>query len=207
MDLGSAVLSAELALDLLDDPAVRDRVLLCPAPLVEGLVVAAVAAAGGASRQEVAAEAQGALLGQVRAPRAGRGRRCHETRRPGAGVQGAFTVENPHGLHARPAARLVGEVRRLDAVVTLRNATTGAGPVPAGSLSRVATLGALRGHVVEVTATGRRRRRHSTTCSPSPAAGSTRPTTPTRLRWRPRRAAGDAAARRPGHRASARRAG
>ena len=74
---------------------------------------------------------------------------------PGAGVQGAFTVENPHGLHARPAARLVGEVRRLDAVVTLRNATTGSGPVPAGSLSRVATLGALRGHVVEVTATGR----------------------------------------------------
>ena len=76
MDLGSAVLSAELALDLLDEPVVRDRVLLCPAPLVEGLVVAAVAAAGGASRQEVAAEAQGALLGQVCAPRAGRGRRC-----------------------------------------------------------------------------------------------------------------------------------
>src|SRR4051812_48143076 len=44
MDLGSAVLSAELALDLLEDAA-RERVLLCPAPLVEGLVVAAVAAA------------------------------------------------------------------------------------------------------------------------------------------------------------------
>ena len=154
MDLGSAVLSAELALDLLDEPAVRDRVLLCPAPLVEGLVVAAVAAAGGASRQEVAAEARGALLGKSAhlAPDEAAGA-CDPV--PGAGVQGAFTVENPHGLHARPAARLVGEVRRLDAVVTLRNATTGSGPVPAGSLSRVATLGALRGHVVEVTATGR----------------------------------------------------
>ena len=64
-------------------------------------------------------------------------------------------MENRHGLHARPAARLVGEVRRLDATVTLRNATTGSGPVPAGSLSRVATLGALRGHVVEVAASGR----------------------------------------------------
>src|SRR3954447_2806987 len=62
MDLGSAVLSAELALDLLDDP-VRDRVLLCPAPLVEGLVVAAVAAASGADRAEVAAEASAALGG------------------------------------------------------------------------------------------------------------------------------------------------
>ncbi len=46
MDLGSAVLSAELALDLLDDPTARDRVVLSPAPIVEGLVVAAVAAAG-----------------------------------------------------------------------------------------------------------------------------------------------------------------
>src|SRR5918999_5503503 len=61
MDLGSAVLSAELALDLLDDPAARDRVLLCPAPLVEGLVVAAVTAAGAADRAEVAAEAAAAL--------------------------------------------------------------------------------------------------------------------------------------------------
>ena len=32
MDLGSAVLSAEMALDLID-PALRDRVVLCPAPV------------------------------------------------------------------------------------------------------------------------------------------------------------------------------
>ena len=59
MDLGSAVLSAETALELLDDD-LRDRVLLSPAPLVEGLVGAAVVAAGGADRDRVAAEA---LLG------------------------------------------------------------------------------------------------------------------------------------------------
>ena len=46
MDLGSAVLSAELALELLDDPGLAERVVLCPSPFVEGLVVAAVAAAG-----------------------------------------------------------------------------------------------------------------------------------------------------------------
>jgi phosphocarrier protein FPr len=56
MDLGSAVLSAETALELLDDD-VRDRVLLSPGPLVEGLVGAAVVAAGGADRDRVAAEA------------------------------------------------------------------------------------------------------------------------------------------------------
>ena len=65
MDLGSAVLSAELALDLLDDPTARDRVLLSSAPIVEGLIVAAVAASGGASRAEVAAEARGALMGKA----------------------------------------------------------------------------------------------------------------------------------------------
>ena len=152
MDLGSALLSAELALDLLNDPTARDRVTLSPAPIVEGLVVAAVAAAGGASRAEVAAEARDALMGKaahlavpttdvVEPPR------LEE-------VVGVFTVENPHGLHARPAARLVSEVRTLDASVQLRNLTTGVGPVPAASLSRVATLGAVRGHEVEVRASG-----------------------------------------------------
>ena len=56
MDLGSAVLSAETALELLDDD-LRERVVLSPAPLVEGLVGEAVIAATGAPRDRVAAEA------------------------------------------------------------------------------------------------------------------------------------------------------
>ncbi|MFC4944375.1 phosphoenolpyruvate--protein phosphotransferase [Pseudonocardia sp. GCM10023141] len=148
MDLGSAVLSAELALELLDDPG---RALLCPAPLVEGLVVAAVSAAGGASRAEVAAEAADALAGKLAqlAPPA----------EPGTGaetapaVRGAFVVADPHGLHARPAARLVTLVRSLEgAEVRLRNTTTGSGWVPGASLSRIATLSALQGHEIEVAA-------------------------------------------------------
>ncbi len=152
MDLGSALLSAELALDLLNDPTARDRVTLSPAPIVEGLVVAAVAAAGGASRAEVAAEARDALMGKaahLAEPTTG----VTAEPRPEE-VVGVFTVENPHGLHARPAARLVSEVRTLDASVQLRNLTTGTGPVPAASLSRVATLAAVRGHEVEVRASG-----------------------------------------------------
>ncbi|HWI70748.1 MAG TPA: dihydroxyacetone kinase phosphoryl donor subunit DhaM [Baekduia sp.] len=65
MDLGSAVLSAETALDLLDevgaDPATRSRTLLCPGPLVEGLVVAAATASTGADRHRVSADAAAAL--------------------------------------------------------------------------------------------------------------------------------------------------
>jgi phosphocarrier protein FPr len=63
-------------------------------------------------------------------------------------------VHNAHGLHARPAARLVAQVRTLDAHVELTNLTTGAGPVPASSLSRVATLAAQHGHEIEVAITG-----------------------------------------------------
>jgi phosphoenolpyruvate-protein phosphotransferase/dihydroxyacetone kinase phosphotransfer subunit len=158
MDLGSAVLSAELALELLDDAA-RERVLLCPAPLVEGLIVAAVAAAGGAGRDEVAAEAAAALAGKtshlgVPATGAADGLGAVE---PGELV-GAFAVTNPHGLHARPASRVVQAVRMLDARVALRNRTTGSSWVPASSLSKVATLGALCGHEVEVRVSGNQSR-------------------------------------------------
>jgi phosphocarrier protein FPr len=158
MDLGSAVLSAELALDLLDNGTLRDRVVLCPAPLVEGLIVAAVSAGSGAGPQQVAAEALDALAGkQVHlagrpdtAPAATAGE-------PPAAVDevtATFTVPNPHGLHARPASRLVQRTSGMDAQVLLRNATSGTDWVPASSLSRVATLGALQGHELQVRACG-----------------------------------------------------
>ncbi len=165
MDLGSAVLSAELALDLIE-PELRDRVLLCAAPLVEGLVVAAVTAAGGASPAEVAQEAEGALAakqGHVHgfdqdgpgAPTAAVDQGGPPAPDEGTPAHTAvFEVVNPHGLHARPAARLVQEARSFEARIELRNLTTGAGPVAATSLSRVATLGVLRGQEVEVSATG-----------------------------------------------------
>jgi phosphocarrier protein FPr len=61
MDLGSSVLSAEMALELLDDADVRERTVLCPGPLVEGLVVAAATASTGAPRDVVSADAAAAL--------------------------------------------------------------------------------------------------------------------------------------------------
>ncbi|AKS35198.1 phosphoenolpyruvate--protein phosphotransferase [Mycolicibacterium goodii] len=156
MDLGSAVLSAELALELLDDD-IRARTVLCPAPLVEGLVVAAVAAAGGAALDEVAAEASGALAGKA----------AHlEPVTPSPPVHessdaaepdeltGSFVVANPHGLHARPAARFVAEVRRRDARVRIRNPRIDSGWVDGGSLSRIATLGVRCGDEVELRVSG-----------------------------------------------------
>src|SRR6478609_3913235 len=160
MDLGSAVLSAELALDFLDDDS-RGRVVLCPASLVEGLVVAAVAADTGATAAEVAAEAMAALTAkQSHLAPPEEHTEAHvdepataETAGDGEAT-GVFTVTLPHGLHARPSALIVQAVRPLDAKVRLRNRTASTGFVPAGSLSKVATLGALHGHEIEIEARG-----------------------------------------------------
>ena len=59
LDLGSAWLSVEMALEMLSD-AERARVCVSEAPLVEGAVLAAVQASVGASLSEVAAAAAGA---------------------------------------------------------------------------------------------------------------------------------------------------
>jgi len=179
MDLGSAVLSAELALELLDDE-LRERVLLCPAPLVEGLVVASVSAAGGASRAEVAAEASAGL--EAKAAQLGEAPTVSDSgpfeagpveagtgglstveagpdgARSGGGLVGSFTVTNPHGLHARPAATLAARARSFDARIELRNHTTGSGWMPATSLSKLGTLGALAGHRLDIRANGNQAR-------------------------------------------------
>lgn len=172
VDLGSAVLSADLALELLPD-GVRERVVLSAAPLVEGLVAAVVTAASGAPAAEVAAEAMRALRDKqahLDSPGTGSGTGPDD---PGAvpaglavtGADGAsdssgsdpveraqLVVDLAHGLHARPAARVVAAVRTLDAEVTV---SRGGGPgAPARSLSRLTALGVRPGDTVEVRARG-----------------------------------------------------
>ena len=107
MDLGSAVLSAELALEL-GAPADHD-VRLSAAPVVEGLVAAVVRAAGGADLDTVAREAEAALLPKVISL-------AEHSPRPGsvssveADASVRLTLVNPQGLHARPAAQIATAV-------------------------------------------------------------------------------------------------
>ena len=60
MDLGSAVLSAQMALDLIP-PEVCQKVRICPAPFIEGAVVAAAQASSGINLEVVYREAMDAL--------------------------------------------------------------------------------------------------------------------------------------------------
>jgi phosphoenolpyruvate-protein phosphotransferase/dihydroxyacetone kinase phosphotransfer subunit len=151
MDLGSALMSAEFAAELVEST----RVLLSDAPLVEGAVAAAAAAGGGASLEEVAAEARGALgmkraqLGIPTAADEAGSAPAGGTSDPDASVE--LAVTNEIGLHARPAARVVALVRGLDVDVRL---SRGGRTVSAASLTGVVSLGARRGDTVTVTATG-----------------------------------------------------
>ena len=152
MDLGSALMSAEMAVEMAED---APRVVLSEAPLIEGAIAAAATARGGGALEEVAAEARGALAAKV--TQLGADEPGGEAAQPG-GQDGGETVrvrvDNLLGLHARPAARLVATARRFDADVSLVNETTGAGPASAQSLTGVATLGVRQGHEVLVRAHG-----------------------------------------------------
>ncbi len=57
VDLGGAETNSEMAIELLDE-SWRPRVLICNAPIVEGAVMAAVEAAGGAALEDVRATAE-----------------------------------------------------------------------------------------------------------------------------------------------------
>jgi phosphoenolpyruvate-protein phosphotransferase/dihydroxyacetone kinase phosphotransfer subunit len=155
MDLGSALLSTEMALEFLPEEQ-RSKVHLCEAPLVEGAIAGVVQAAAGGDAEQVMAEARGALtpkaaqLGvvpiEVSPPTpAVPARPAQETR---------LTVRNRLGLHARPAAQFVSTAARFQSEITVRNVTRGTETASAKSINQVATLGVRQGHEIAIAAQG-----------------------------------------------------
>ena len=164
MDLGSALMSAEAAIDMLP-PERRGHVVLCEAPMVEGAVAAAVRAMTGGSLQEVLDDARMAYASKVAqltsllhlpATEA-----VAQQAATAAGIAGAdsaggallltIVVPNRLGLHARPAARLVSLAAQYDAQITLAHDSRTAN---ATSMNQVATLGVRQGDVLVVSAAG-----------------------------------------------------
>jgi phosphocarrier protein FPr len=154
MDLGSALLSAEMALEFLP-PELVDQVHLSAAPLVEGAMAAAVQAAAGSSVEQVLAEAQSAL--SVKMEQLGHSDSIAAAAPPeaqpatGAAQQIVLVVNNRQGLHARPAAKFVTTAGRFAADVRIIKDGRSAN---AKSINQVATLGVRRGDEIAVTAAG-----------------------------------------------------
>jgi dihydroxyacetone kinase phosphotransfer subunit len=153
MDLGSAVLSAELALEFAGD--VGGEVRLSSAPIVEGLLAAFVRAAGGATLDEVDREARNALAGKE--SQLGHSRADAEAVEPvevapDGALEERFVLPNPEGLHARPASLIVSALGGLDAKLTVR--TGDKKPVDGRSPIGLMALGARQGDEIVVAATG-----------------------------------------------------
>ena len=156
MDLGSAVLSAQMAVDLLP-PEIAGKVRLCTAPLVEGCIAAGVQIGLGSDLDAVCSEARQALLPkQEQVGESVSASVVHpaSAEEKGTGREILLTLHNLHGLHARPAARFVQTAASFQADVRVINLTNGKGPVSARSLNAIATLGAVEEHQIRVIASG-----------------------------------------------------
>jgi PTS hybrid protein len=144
-DLGSAVMTAESALEFAENGS---DIVLADAPLVEGLVAAAVAAQGGGDVQAVkrAAEAVGGparQAGSTGAQEVGEG----PVTGSGPDYTGDFELVNQAGMHARPAAKIAGGLSSLDAEVQVNG-------VDGASMTALMTLAAGKGSVLHVEAWG-----------------------------------------------------
>ncbi|MCA1753899.1 MAG: PTS-dependent dihydroxyacetone kinase phosphotransferase subunit DhaM, partial [Spirochaeta sp.] len=168
MDLGSAILSAETALEFLGDDYI-DLVRICAGPLVEGAVAAAVQIGIGADLATVAAEAMNALLPKQQQLGAATSADAETDESPDelayaaepaslietpAGGGHTFQILTHHGLHARPAAKFVEACSKYKAQVMVRNLTKESEFVNAASLNRITLLSVTHGDTIEVRAKG-----------------------------------------------------
>jgi len=142
-DLGSAILTAETALDFLDDDQ-RRRVIIADAPIVEGAIAAAVAAETGGDLADVVTAAESANR------QGGEAQEAPAQTNEGASSEALTartTLVNKDGLHARPAADFVKRASDFEAAVTVNG-------VDAKSLLRIMSLGLGVGSELTLTAAG-----------------------------------------------------
>ncbi|MGO2659876.1 dihydroxyacetone kinase phosphoryl donor subunit DhaM [Mycetocola reblochoni] len=162
-DLGSAVMTAESVLELIDRP---ERFVIADAAFVEGAVAAAVAAQTGQGLAEVVAAAESSLRRTAGDDAQGKptasavesaavGPQPTPTGAASTGsasdssgaVHGEATLVNSEGLHARPAADFVRLASTFDADVTING-------VNARSLLGIMGLGLVSGATASIEATG-----------------------------------------------------
>lgn len=159
MDLGSAVISAEMAVELLPNRHQAAKVRLCSAPLVEGAVAAAIQATMTNDIELIIAEAKGALaakmaeLGDDPASLV-----LDELSSPSPQTTTTaeihLLIRNRLGLHLRPAAQFIETAANFQATVYLRNLTKDSMWVNAKSFNRVMFLNVRQSHEIAIKADG-----------------------------------------------------
>jgi len=149
MDLGSAVMTTQTCLDFLP-PEMQSKVLLCNAPIVEGSIAAASAAAQGFSIEKVKEIAENVNTSKVQEDFSE-----EET----AFSEKAKVVDvkliNPTGLHARPASLFVQLASKFKSEIKVQNITAGKKPADAKSIMDMAVNGTgEKGDIIRIIAEG-----------------------------------------------------
>ncbi len=156
LDLGSAILSAELALEMLSDEQ-RDRIRLSYAPLVEGAVAAALEASLGrplAQVQQMAEQTANVDRLQMLKPLTPASNEPLEIAVPPetSELTTHVTLANPTGLHARPALLFVQTAAGYQANV---HASGRGKDTDATSIFGVMSLGLRQGDMLTLRASGK----------------------------------------------------
>ncbi len=153
MDLGSAILSAETALELIE-PSLAQKTYLCSAPLVEGAIAITVAASSGADLNNILYEADHAL--SAKQTQLGHQTESHTSEVQqipidANAIHTQCTLINPNGLHARPAAKLASTLAPFNAELSLEKNHQRINPK---SMSQIALLQVRQGDNIRLFASG-----------------------------------------------------
>ncbi|MBW7885553.1 MAG: phosphoenolpyruvate--protein phosphotransferase [Caldilineaceae bacterium] len=160
MDLGSAIISGQVALDLLPEEQAA-AVRLSVGSFVEGAMAAAVQASIGMDidavtrEAEEAMQAKRAVLLHEEVERTARAKDSGEEAEERANYASSdVTVVNPAGLHFGPAARFIQAAAQFRSTVRVTNLTTGAGPIDASRFNQLLALGIEKDHNIRIDAAG-----------------------------------------------------
>ena len=159
MDLGSALMSTEMAIEFLS-PTQRNHIKISKAPLVEGAISAIIQDSLGAKIQQVMAEADAALTVKISLVNVDEivpnqtiiNNKNIEQKTQYKEIK--VTVKNQLGIHGRPAAKLVGIANKFQSQITLQNLTKNSYKINAKSINQIITLAVKKGDEVAITATG-----------------------------------------------------
>ena len=159
-DMGSALISTETALDFMDAEKAAN-VYISPAPMVEGVISAAVQCGIGSSIKASASEAEESLFQKIEFLKKKdypSDNIKNNSASPGQTEENiqkrVFRIKNKNGLHARPASKLIKTVSASGCRVEVSNITGGRGPANALSLNRLSSLEVLKDDEVLITASG-----------------------------------------------------
>jgi len=159
VDMGSAILSTDMALELLD-PSMLPHIHICAAPIVEGVITASIAAMTGKNVKSVLHEAHMALFAKYelldQSSCFPKSTLSQEKNKPKIDMNNKFTsnefiIKNKHGIHARPAAAIVGALGDFKADILLCHNEK---EVNAKSINNLTSLAIKEGDSIHLIASG-----------------------------------------------------